>query len=201
VSTCKTVVTNSFEKVNTDTVPQNLSAVDVIITRCPDKSYCCGYNATKCCDNKAGYWINNGKVTGHNHGPPQPFLLANAGQSSDGNDSASGRSQSTLKIALGVGLGVGLVFIALLTANLWIMLRRKRRTVDEIQLTGVSGSPGSIPQEIHPKGAEMHVVQVEMEQPKVELYQPPQELEEPLIEMDSTPAKPRPDAFTMDKKS
>jgi len=196
-------------KVQIDTGMENLTLVDVKITRCPDQSYCCGYNATRCCDTNAGYWVANGKVTSHNGGPPQPFSLADVVEpsgvsstspTSTGSSGAdSGRSSTTLKITLGVGLGVGLVFIGLLAANLWVLLSLRRRSAEktrqppEIGDVQSSASPMAVPQEIYIKGAEANVRQVELEQPMAELDQPTPELEElQLAELDSSPAQPGP---------
>jgi hypothetical protein len=174
--------------VETDTGKQNLSLVDVIITRCADGSYCCGFNSTRCCEKKAGYWVANGKVTGHNGEAQQPFLL-DASEPSGRNDTSS-RLQSTLKIALGVGLGVGLPFIGLLAANLWFLLRRRQGSTDIQQSPDTGGkrrsrNPTAVPQH------EMNRHQVELEQPKAELYQPTPELEElQIAELDSSPTSP-----------
>jgi hypothetical protein len=191
--------------VKTETGKQNLTLVDVVITMCADGSYCCGFNATNCCEKKAGYWITNGKVTGHNGSAPQPFLLEDAVES----DLGARQSQSTLKLALGLGLGLGLVFVGLLAANLWFLLHRRRSPAEEIRQPPTteerrsSGNPKGIHQETYLKGVETDILHVELEQPIAELYQPTPELEESelLVEMDASPQEPGPNELAGAKKS
>ncbi|KAL8781663.1 MAG: hypothetical protein Q9213_005905 [Squamulea squamosa] len=110
--------------------------VDIIVTQCPDLSYCCDAGNTTCCDEGNGVWIKDGQETTINpYTAPTttgPAIIASAAPSSNpppvsvSPPSSNPAGHSTRLIA---SISVGaVVVVVVLGLALWLfILRRKRR--------------------------------------------------------------------------
>jgi hypothetical protein len=147
---------------------------DVMTTMCPDGSYCCGFNNTKCCEKQAGYWVRNKRVFNYS-GFPESESSESSTYIMDTPPGGSGMSQK-LKISLAIGLSLGLVILLLLCSNLYFFIGRRRRLKNEVTM---ESNPNATVHQLHPMGDDKRPVELEPLTPELE--------ETRLVELDSSP--------------
>ncbi|KAL8812390.1 MAG: hypothetical protein Q9200_001077 [Gallowayella weberi] len=125
----------------TDDSGNQLKDVDVLVTQCPDKSYCCGDNNYACCDRGDGVWIRDGLPTKINPNATQTGASITTSGAATMTTAAAARPDVTpsprksgsLSGGAIAGIVVGsMLVVGVLGFVLWFFARGKRRhTTDD----------------------------------------------------------------------
>ncbi|KAL8801472.1 MAG: hypothetical protein Q9182_004439 [Xanthomendoza sp. 2 TL-2023] len=119
-----------------------LKDVDVLVTQCPNKSYCCGDNNSACCDRGDGVWIRDGLPTKTNPNATQtgvPDTTSGAATTITApaarpDVTPPPRKSGSLSGGAIAGIVVGsMLVVAALGLMLWFFAKRKRRRTTDVK--------------------------------------------------------------------
>ncbi|KAL8691877.1 MAG: hypothetical protein Q9224_004078 [Gallowayella concinna] len=126
----------------TDESGNQLEDVDVLITQCPNKSYCCGDSNIACCDRGDGVWIRNGLPTRTDPNATQTEVETTTSDAATMTPAAAARpnvtpppqKSSALNGGAIAGIVVGsMLVVVVLGFVLWFFARRKRRRTTNVK--------------------------------------------------------------------
>ena len=114
-----------------------MSASDEMVTPCPDGSYCCGQNATDCCNDKKGVWIVNGTTTNVNPASATKTSSSSTTQTPTitGEPASPGTTATSSQNDTGAivgGVVGGLAVLVLAAGAAYYFFRRKSRRQDAV---------------------------------------------------------------------
>jgi hypothetical protein len=91
---CLNLCTSGFidDFINHTNKQIDLSTITVLLTVCPDNSYCCGPLNTDCCNQNQGYWVKDLVVYPHSL---NPFIITTGSSSATGSSVSSTSSTTT----------------------------------------------------------------------------------------------------------